>query len=277
VLEAAHDADAVLALDPVSIGLPAMRAAKRLRKKFVVKIVGDYAWEQGRQRFGVTQELDDFVKTKQPSWSVRRLQAVEKEVATGADRVIVPSEYLKRVVSAWGVSAEKISVIYNSIELPDALPEVSRNPEEFLIVSSGRRVPWKGFEAIERVAAKRPGWRVHIASGVSREEALAWTKAADVYVLNSEYEGLSHALIEAMMLGTPVIATSAGGNTELIRDGVNGFLIAPKDDAALQRALRAVEQDPAGARMRADAARERIGMFGLARMLDTTADFLKTL
>src|SRR3989344_1930156 len=61
VLEAARGADAVFALDPVSTGLPAMRAAKKAGKPFAVKIVGDYAWEQGVQRFGVTLDLDEFV------------------------------------------------------------------------------------------------------------------------------------------------------------------------------------------------------------------------
>src|SRR3989338_11012397 len=59
VLRAAKSADVVLALDPVSVGLPAMWAAKRAGKSFVVKIVGDYAWEQGQQRFGVMQNLDE--------------------------------------------------------------------------------------------------------------------------------------------------------------------------------------------------------------------------
>src|SRR3990167_7909869 len=48
VLKAARNANVVLALDPVSVGLPAMKAAQKARKPFVVKIVGDYAWEQGQ-------------------------------------------------------------------------------------------------------------------------------------------------------------------------------------------------------------------------------------
>src|SRR3989344_9578793 len=55
VLRSARGADAVLALDPASVGLPAMYAARKAKKPFVVKIVGDYAWEQGIQRFGITQ------------------------------------------------------------------------------------------------------------------------------------------------------------------------------------------------------------------------------
>ncbi len=52
VLRALKGVDVVLALDPVSVGLPALLAALIARKKFVLKVVGDYAWEQGRQRWG---------------------------------------------------------------------------------------------------------------------------------------------------------------------------------------------------------------------------------
>src|SRR5689334_3572585 len=47
IKRAAKNADAVLALDPVSVGLPALYAARRTGKPFYVRIAGDYAWEQG--------------------------------------------------------------------------------------------------------------------------------------------------------------------------------------------------------------------------------------
>jgi glycosyltransferase involved in cell wall biosynthesis len=273
VLRAARAADAVLALDPVSVGLPAMRAARKAGKPFFVKIVGDYAWEQGRQRFGVTEDLDAFVEAPQPSRAVRFLQGIEARVARAAERVIVPSEYLKRVVAAWGVPGEKITVINNGIRLPEALPAALR-PDGFLVVSTGRRVPWKGFEAIERIVAQKPGWHFHLASGVSREEALGWVKAADVFVLNSRYEGLSHALLEALALGTPIVASDAGGNSELIENGVTGLLVPVGDDDALRKALEQIAADPEAARTRAAAARARD--FSIGRMLDATAKLLKS-
>lgn len=277
VLRAARGADVVLALDPVSVGLPAMRAARKAGRPFVVKIVGDYAWEQGVQRFGVTQNLDDFVKSKQSSFFVRKLREVQTEVARSARFVIVPSRYLKGIVMQWGVPAANIFVIYNGIELPSHISAPQKKAGEFLIVSSGRRVPWKGFEALEDVARRHSNWRVHIASGVSREEALGWVKAADVFVLNSRYEGLSHALIEAMTLGTPVIATDAGGNSTLVADGETGLLIPVGDDEALERALAAVESDPAKARARARAAGKRMEDFSVPHMLSATAELLKAL
>ena len=285
--KALKGADAVLALDPVSVGLPACIAAEEAKKPLIVKIVGDYAWEQGQQRFDVEVDLDEFVKTIEVPPSVRALRKIQTYVAEHATRVIVPSEYLKGIVAAWGttsprlrgtsIPAEKISVIYNGIELPAQLSLSEKKTGEFLIVSAGRRVPWKGFEAIERVAGAHPDWRVFIASGLSREEALGWVKAADVFVLNSSYEGLSHVLIEAMTLGTPVVVTRAGGNVELVADGETGLLVLPGDDAALERALERVASDPAAARERARAGQERMKQFSFSHMLDTTAEFFKHL
>ena len=100
VLEGARGVDLVLALDAVSVGFPAMLAARIARKPFVVKIVGDYAWEQGQQRFGITQTLDEFVKTKHVPFSVRMLRKIETRVARKAKRIIVPSNYLKGIVVA---------------------------------------------------------------------------------------------------------------------------------------------------------------------------------
>ena len=110
-----------------------------------------------------------------------------------------------------------------------------------------------------------------------RAQALGWVKAADVFVLNSTYEGLSHALVEAMMLGTPIVATSVGGNPELIRDGVDGLLIPAKDDGALYAALKKVADDPAGAKIRAESARERAKLFSSDVAIEKVVELLKSL
>ncbi|MBX4192602.1 hypothetical protein KW798_03930, partial [Candidatus Parcubacteria bacterium] len=53
----------VYALDPVSVGFPAALASSMVGKKFLLRVPGDYAWEQGQQRFGVKESLD-FFQTK---------------------------------------------------------------------------------------------------------------------------------------------------------------------------------------------------------------------
>ena len=171
------------------------------------------------------------------------------------------------------IASEKIEVIYNGVEVLSPAPPADR-PGGFLIVSSGRRVPWKGFEAIERVVLREREWRCFIASGLSRTVALGWVKSADVFVLNSSYEGFAHTLLEAMMLGTPVIATNAGGNAELVEDGVTGLLVPPGDDEKLYAALKRVADDPAAAKERARAAQKHMDDFSVPHMLDATAQLM---
>lgn len=272
VLKAARQADIVLALDPVSVGLPAMKAAKKADKPFVVKIVGDYAWEQGRQRFGVTAGLDDLEGAEMP-FPVRALQQVQTRVAVAATRVIVPSEYLETVVSKWGIPANKISVIYNAVQLPE-LPEPSDAALSLprpRIVSVGRLVPWKHFDAvIDAIAALRArgvqaslviigdgplhgtltnyaedklGDSCRILGMLPHASALAIMQRSDVFVLNSSYEGLSHTLIEALTLGVPVVATDIPGNKEVVIDNEDGLLVRSGDTQALAGAIERICTD----------------------------------
>src|SRR3989344_5996165 len=62
VSRAARSADLILVQDSVSTGLPVAIASFFGGKKFIIRVPGDYAWEQGTQRFGVRESLDDFQK-----------------------------------------------------------------------------------------------------------------------------------------------------------------------------------------------------------------------
>lgn len=264
-------ADIIYAQDTVSVGLPAALAAWLLRKKFVVRVPGDYAWEQARQRFGVSHELDEFQRRRY-GFRIELLRGIQRFVVARAKRVVVPSQYMQRIVQQWGADSV---VIYSSIAAPH--PTSVKRPAGVLIVSSGRRVPWKHFEGIERVVAREPSWTFFFAEHLPRAEALGWVKAADVFVLNSTYEGLSHALVEAMMLGTPVVATAVGGNPELIQDGVDGLLVPPKDDEALYRAIKRAVEDRASARTRAEAARATTKKFSADATMGKLVELLRSL
>jgi glycosyltransferase involved in cell wall biosynthesis len=93
----------------------------------------------------------------------------------------------------------------------------------------------------------------------------------ELVLLPSRIEGLSQALLEAMALGLPVLASDAAGNPDLIREGVNGRLVAALDPAAWARALDEMLGDPAGAARLAEAGRRTAREeFSLERTVERT-------
>lgn len=76
-----------------------------------------------------------------------------------------------------------------------------------------------------------------------RETALPWLQAADLFVLPSLFEGSSNALLEAMSVGLPVIATAIGGTTEVVEHGKTGLLTPPGDAVELASAVRYLVED----------------------------------
>lgn len=282
VFRRGRSADVILALDPVSVGVPAALAARLLRKPLVVKVVGDYAWEQGVQRFGVTDLLDVFVTKQSYGLPVRVLKWFERSVARQAQRVIVPSEYLKRIVVAWGVSRDRIVVVPNAgpvLASPNknALRGVLKYHGP-LVITIGRLVPWKGVEGLVRAFSAEPrladvrlvvigdgpelprlealveelgaGLQVTFTGALTHDVTMRYLKAADLFALNTAYEGFSHLLLEALTLGTPVVTTAVGGNPELIDDGVSGILVPYDDRKALASAIaRVLENTPLRTRL----------------------------
>ena len=80
-------------------------------------------------------------------------------------------------------------------------------------------------------------------------------RAADASLLSSAWENFPHTVVEALAVGTPVIATRTGGVAEVVRDGENGLLVEPGDVDALAAAIRRFfADDELAARLRANAA-----------------------
>jgi glycosyltransferase involved in cell wall biosynthesis len=78
-----------------------------------------------------------------------------------------------------------------------------------------------------------------------RSDVAALMSAADAVVLPSFREGLSNVILEAMMLGRPVIASDVGGNGELVEPNATGLLFPSDDDAALAAAITTLSRDRA--------------------------------
>jgi glycosyltransferase involved in cell wall biosynthesis len=208
--------------------------------------------------------------------------------------VVAVSSDVKQTLVRAGVRPASVSVVLNGIDpaafrrSPDRRERVRRalgiDAGTTLIGAVGRLEPQKRFDVLlDAAAALRPSRPVRLAiagEGSLRERLAERARhlgltgachllghrldvadlhdAFDLFVQSSEYEGTPNAVLEAMAMETPIVATDAGGTTELVRSGVDALVVRAGDIQALRAAIQQALDDPAAARRRAAAARERV-------------------
>lgn len=280
----------------------------------VVKMVGDQAWERSIRKGWIapTEDIDTFqhstynsVVTAQKAARARQMQAM--------DGVIVPSQYLKRMVAGWGVNESKINVVYNALpphmmSAPQSGSLLSQSearrqlnlPGEPTLLTAARLTAWKGIDHLisalghipdvrlivagegelldtlkAQAAANGLSERVTFLGKISRDKLAVYMKAADYLALYSGYEGLSHTLLESLLAGTPVIASDKGGNPEVVQHNINGLLVPYVDVPALTAAIESAFRSGERERL---AANSKVGMerFQFATMVQHTSDVLES-
>jgi glycosyltransferase involved in cell wall biosynthesis len=105
-----------------------------------------------------------------------------------------------------------------------------------------------------------------------RMDADALLAAADVAVLSSREEGMGSVLLDALLLGKPIAATTAGGIPEVVIDGVNGLLAPVGDSHALGANIARLVSDRTLALQFGAAAREHVREFSVERMTERTLE-----
>lgn len=265
-----------------SLGLPLVGLPPRPR---VLKVVGDLAWERAVNRGWIppTEDIDAF-QTRRYARRVMLLKRQRSREVRRADAIIVPSEYLRRMVIGWGALPERVTVIFNALA-PDAAAS-TRSPDDArselglppgpLLLTVARLTAWKGVDSLLRALARVPDVRLLIAGDgpeearlralagslrlgeraqflgrVDRARLATYFRAADYTTLYSGYEGLPHVLLESLLSGTPVIASDKGGNPEVVRHGENGLLVPYPDEDALVAALETAFSSDTRARLAA--------------------------
>ena len=181
----------------------------------------------------------------------------------------IRSELIRR-----GATPAQVRVVLNGIDHrafhrdrsreESARAALGLNPSDIVVGSIGRLEPQKRFDVLIRACAalrqRLPALRVVIAGDGSLRDTLAAQAAqmlppdacrllghcddivavhhaSDLFVQSSDYEGTSNAVLEAMALETPVVATAAGGTAEIVADNVHGLIVPCGDVAALAGAI----------------------------------------
>jgi glycosyltransferase involved in cell wall biosynthesis len=108
-----------------------------------------------------------------------------------------------------------------------------------------------------------------------RADVAALLAAADIFTLPSRFEGLPMSVIEAMLTGLPVVATSVRGPAEQVVDGITGISVPPGDAPALGAALGKLLRDPELRARMGNAGRQRaVELYDEAKVLARTLDLL---
>ncbi len=248
--------DLIYTTDLYTPGYCSMLAAKIWRKKFVVRFAGDSAWESA-QNMGLTHDDILTFQKKEYSAFVEKRKRQRAKILKSADGVVAVSNFMKELAILIGVEPGKTKVIYNAVDFLTNFP-ARQEPVSPTLVFSGRLTPWKGVEMLIKVVAdlkqKYPDIifeilgegsefeklkkladelgvkdQVKFRGRVSEEESHQVFARSTIFVLNTNYEGLSHAILNALSVGVPIITTPIGGNPEVILDDENG-LLAPYDN-----------------------------------------------
>ncbi len=238
------------------------------------------------------------------------LSRLERRAARTADRVIVTSEYCRRVArDAYGVKDASIAVVPEGIDLPSwrSLPEPGPWSGRPVILSVARQYPRKNtatlLRALPRVREALPDVRLrvvgsgpelpalrHLARQLGLEGAVRFVgsvedthslrreyASATVFCLPSLQEGFGIVFLEAMAAGLPIVAGDAAAVPEVVPDGEVGRLVPPRDEGALADALVRLLRDSGARRELGRRGRRRVRDFAWPRVAERFLDAVEDL
>jgi len=270
-------ADIVYTTDTYSVGYFAYLTKKFFGKKYILRFAGDSAWEVTSARGWTRDYITDF-EEKVYDRKIEKLKNRRRKILQSADKIIAVSEFMKELAEKIGVEKQKIKMIYNSIEFLDFRVDeglIEKTKKDLgleghkIIMSAGRLMPWKGMDKLveifgelekevsdlkmiiigdgperevikKQITESKLQDKVFLVGKVPLDKIFSYYSLADVFVLNSKYEGLSHILLEALYAGVPIVASDCGGNPEVVVNEKNGFLVEYNNDDQIKKSIKNV-------------------------------------
>lgn len=265
--------DLIHAHAPLPAGHAAMLLGTELNLPYVVSVHGldAFSTEQVRGRPG--------------RWGAR----IARRVYQRSKRVICISEAVRNAVLQGMGNECRTSVVYNGVDPKVFSPAESSKTQDLRVLSVGNLIPIKGHDVLLRAFAqiapefasvkldvigegseRKPlnqlahelglSNSVRLLGRQSRQQVAEAMRRCNVFALPSGYEGLGCVYLEAMSSGKPAIACRGQGIAEIIRQGVNGFLVGPGNDRELALVL--------GMLLRDERKRQNIGVAARDTILD---------
>ncbi len=274
-----------------SSALISQRAAREVGSLSVLnQVIGHI--EAGLEIFAEEAETaPEFAETLvvPPDWIVERCRVEALE----ADYILASSDYVRDTMVARGAKPDRTFVLPYGVDINRFQPMPRSERQTFRILFVGSLSQRKGIkyllEAVKRL--KLPNAElVLVGRKVGSEDAFKpyadifrhvqhvpyhevhrLYADADVFVYPSLHEGSAFATYEALASGVPVIATPNTGS--VVRDGLDGFLVPPRDVAALMEKIELLYREPGRRAMMGASARRRAEEFTWAAYRDRLATF----
>lgn len=294
------------ATDLYSVGYFSYLIKRLTGKRYIIRFAGDSAWETAVNSGWTNDYIIDFQNNKYDQ-RIEKLKARRQKILVAADQIIAVSNFLSRIAEQIGAQKNKITMIYNSVDFvtekinEQRVKEVKNKfgQDAKILVTACRLTPWKGVDGVIRIlpqlikkvglikflvlgdgeelpnlkkiaADEKMENNIHFLGRINHNDALIYIAAADLFVLNSNYEGLSHVLLEAIKMGVPIAASRVGGNLEVIDDKKNGLLFDYNNQDEILSAISVVLLDKDYANEIIKQAKEKLKIFSWSNNVEST-------
>ena len=238
-------------------------ASLLIRRAYIVKIPGDPVWEFSRNRKWTNSSREDF-QVEKLNFRQGLLRFLFNKALCSANYVICPSQELVNFVSSWKVSSERIKMIYNCVN-PVYFTNTNSVEKKYDLITVSRLVNGKGIAELIECAGELDLKLVVVGDGplmndlkslaatyqtemvflgnVSNENVPKVLNESKVFVLNSESEATSYAIIEAKMCGLPVIARLNSGSQTIVNHKIDGLIYSSDHGDKLIDSLKIVKSN----------------------------------
>lgn len=267
--------DLIYIQQPVVVGFLGSIIGKICRKNTILKFVGDIAWEQASNNKLTIKNLPEFLAKPPQNIKIKLLKLIQKTSFTLVNKIIVPSEFLKEIlIDFYKISPEKIVVIRNAIALKQKYNKaltLKNNNKILKIITIGRLVEWKnisgilqalnllqnvnfelkviGFGPLEKKLQQEAkdlklDNKVIFCGQLEKSLVYKHLKNSDLFILNSNYEGLPHVVIEAMLSNCAVISSDIAGSNEIAINLQTALTCKPNSPQDLAQKIKKIYNNP---------------------------------
>ena len=222
-------------------------------KRSIAKVVGDPVWERAFNRGETSLAIEEFNKSKL-KFQHKTQRLFLRWCLNQFSQITCPSLELKNLIQDWGVNKEVVCV-------PNGISTIQprRNSNEFDLISVCRLVKWKNLDKLITANLLSKTKLVIVGSGPEEErlkklarelnsnvvftgqlpenEVIDYLFRSKIFVLISDYEGLSFSLLQAMACGLPSIVSNIKGNLDVIADNADGIIIDVNNPSSLNDAI----------------------------------------